>query len=666
MRKLTGVLVALLGLLAGAAPAHAEDVTVTTLDFDVRVGENTCAIVGDLYRPASASAAHPAPALLATNGFGGSKDDQAKAARFYAERGYVVLSYSGLGFGGSTCKISLDDPDADGRAASQLVTFLGGGSAARDGTRIDYVRRDAVGSDGKPHDADPRVGMFGFSYGGGIQFAVASVDPRVDALVPGDTWNDLSYSLAPNNAGVRSGVTSQIPGAVKSEWLSLLFAAGVESGGARADNDPSRLAGCPNFTDAICTGVTRALSTGTPSAETIALLQHASVAHYIDRINVPVLLLQGQLDTLFNLQESVATYRALKAQGTPVKLAWMQSGHSGITTDEDQLQKLQGQVAQQVAAWLDHYVAGVGPAPALDFSFYRDWTGKPSTDPAAWASAPAYPLGTATELRLSGKDQLVGAGASVVAGSADLVTPGAGAPTSYTETSSQAQTQPVIDAPGSTVRFDAAPVSAPIDIVGSATARLHLRSAADEVVLFVKLYDVAPDGTIDLPRRLISPIRVPGGDRTVDVELPAIVHRLPAGHHLALVIAGGDAAYRGSASPTAVTVVTDPSAPSTLTVPTAQEGTDYGASPPATARACTSRRVVTAHLPARLRRRALAVTVRVPGRPARRLGRTAARRALPIDLRGLSVATVRVRLDVRVAGRRTVKLVRRYKVCGAR
>ena len=108
-----------------------------------------------------ADKAHPAPAILTTNGFGGSKDGQAAMARAYAKRGYVVLSYSGLGFGGSTCKITLDDRDYDGKAGSRLITFLGGGKAATDGTTIDYVRRDKQARDGKVHDIDVRVSQKG-------------------------------------------------------------------------------------------------------------------------------------------------------------------------------------------------------------------------------------------------------------------------------------------------------------------------------------------------------------------------------------------------------------------------------------------------------------------------------------------------------------------------
>jgi ABC-2 type transport system ATP-binding protein len=71
---------------AAAAPAVAKApaYTVTTLDFHVTIpnqavggtGTQACLIVGDLYRPASASKTHRVPVILTTNGFGGSKADQ--------------------------------------------------------------------------------------------------------------------------------------------------------------------------------------------------------------------------------------------------------------------------------------------------------------------------------------------------------------------------------------------------------------------------------------------------------------------------------------------------------------------------------------------------------------------------------------------------------------
>lgn len=113
---------------ASAAPV-AGSYASQTLHFKVSVGSNrtqTCDIVGLLFTPSSATSRNRVPAILTTNGFGGSDADQVPFAEKEAALGYVVLSYSGLGFGGSGCKITLDDPDYDGQAASQLVSYLGG------------------------------------------------------------------------------------------------------------------------------------------------------------------------------------------------------------------------------------------------------------------------------------------------------------------------------------------------------------------------------------------------------------------------------------------------------------------------------------------------------------------------------------------------------------
>src|SRR5689334_17783256 len=92
---LTGVALALAGV---ASPASADDdYTTQTLHFAVKTGpsdDKVCDIVGDLYLPADASPTAPVPAILTTNGFGGSKDDQKGAGIALAKRGYAVLSYS--------------------------------------------------------------------------------------------------------------------------------------------------------------------------------------------------------------------------------------------------------------------------------------------------------------------------------------------------------------------------------------------------------------------------------------------------------------------------------------------------------------------------------------------------------------------------------------------
>lgn len=53
----------------------------------------------------------------------------------------------------------------------------------------------------------------------------------------------------------------------------------------------------------------------------------------------------------------------------------------------------------------------------------------------------------------------------------------------------------------------------------------------------------------------------------VTIELPAIVHRFAPGHRLAVVLAGGDLAYRGATLPQPVTLQTGPGRVQQLTLP---------------------------------------------------------------------------------------------------
>jgi ABC-2 type transport system ATP-binding protein len=145
------------------------------------------------------------------------------------------------------------------------------------------------------------------------------------------------------------------------------------------------------------------------------------------------------------------------------------------------------------------------------------------------------------------------------------------------EISAVDQSRPVFDPPGTAISFASAALDSPVDVVGSPRVTVRLdsptASAAEattdgRLVVYAKLYDVGPDGTtVELPRRLISPVRVADVDAPISIELPGIVHRFEVGHRLALVLAGGDLAYRGSNARHAVTLTVDPDAPQTLVLP---------------------------------------------------------------------------------------------------
>jgi predicted acyl esterase len=599
------------GLAAIATPASAADIVPRNLTITVtHLGpeDRTCHIDADLYVPDGVTAASPAPALLVTNGFGGDKTDQADLAQGFGEQGYVTLSYTGIGFiDNDNCPITLDDVEHDGAAASQLIRFLGGDPTIEatddaDGqpVHVDQVVRED-GPTGTLHD--PQVGMTGGSYGGQIQFAAAGYErrhgtDRLDAIVPLITWNDLSYSLAPDNGGLpqgtaRSGsVSSSGTGVFKYQWASLFTTVGVGDGAADATallnpaNAPNLLNNCGNFEPEVCRALAEVGTLGYPSQATIAFLRSNSVASYMSDVRVPTLLGQGQADTLFNLQESVATYTALKRQGTPVSLTWQSWGHSDQTRQPGELdmrhpaQSLQGRMA---LAWFDHYVRGIGTAPPQNFSYFRDWVFQATHDiTRAYATAPSYPVGKEQTFYLSGastpgKDGALVTKSNQVRSGASSYSNLAPVGPNYTETSGVDQSRPVTDPPGSAIRFATTPLAKPMDVVGSARLTVQLSAPsvaltqgagpAGQLVAYAKLYDVGPDGAIELPHRVISPVRVADVTKPLTIELPGIVHRFAAEHRLVVVLAGGDMAYRGSTAPQPVTLTTGGGRTQQLTVP---------------------------------------------------------------------------------------------------
>ncbi|NYG07510.1 ABC-2 type transport system ATP-binding protein [Phycicoccus badiiscoriae] len=594
---------------AAAAPALGTVDTYTGLKFTVPAGTNdlgqpqTCTIDADLYKPHSASPSARVPAILTTNGFGGSKADQAGLGEAFAKRGYAVLSYTGLGFPNSGCKISLDDPAVDGVAASSLVTFLGGGGSAA------YTSSQVGGTTGgpgtlgvdftvldNPATHDPRLGMIGGSYGGQIQFATAAVDSRVDTLVPLITWNDLRYSLAPNNTSFTSGVTyaGSVPGTEKLGWTDLFFGVGIADGLQGAAIDPTRNVGCPNFVLEAC-GAKATLDTlGYPTPTTYQLTDRVSVGHYIDKVRIPTFLIQGENDTLFNLQEAAATYRSLKARGVPVTMAWQSWGHSGGTGSNSGAAPgeldLSGQhiedtyLGLRIKNWFDHYLKRAAVSTGPTFAYFRDWVGYTGSAAPAYASSSTYPVGTRKALYLSSANELVSSKSAILPGSTSWSNPGGGAAASYTEISGLEGRVPLpsglttpFDTPGTFGAWSTPAQSTPLTIVGAPTLDVRFDSPAvaltqsagpsGQLQVFAKLYDVAPDGTKTLVHKLISPVRVADVTQPVHIELPAIVHRVAAGHRIELVLASTDAAYKNAYAVQPVTVHASPLTPATLSLP---------------------------------------------------------------------------------------------------
>lgn len=535
------------GSAAAAVPvdAHAEprDVTVTPLWFDVATGPDgahRCTIEGDLYRPPGASAATPVPAILSTNGFGTSKNVLAGTGAMLAAQGYAALMYSGLGFGGSTCKVSLDNPEWDGRAAQQLVSFLGGatGIAYTDpalkvpAASIDFIQADQRGASGQRLDHDPRVGMLGGSYGGAVQFAAAATDPRIDTIVPMITWNDLSYSLSPDGAVGPAGRSTGGTGATKSTWATAFAAMGGLSPGVKGYlADPSRALPCPNLADAVCPALGASLAQGFAGAEETAFLQSTSVTDYIDRVRVPVLLMQAQHDTLFDLQEATATYRGLKERGVEVSMIWHYLGHAGGDPrpgefDEKAPDRETQYLVSRYLDWFDRHLKGEPVPSAPEFSWYRDWVSYTGSSEPAYGTAPSLDdAATLTSFPLNPGAQPLHSGPDA--------------------------------SPQKAVTWTSEPLAGHLEQVGAPQVTLNVSgasaaTAADGAVMFVTVHDLAPDGTAvrvgnTVPTRVTS-------DTILDVTVPGAVHRFEPGHRLQVTVAGATDGFRSGLVPRDVSV----------------------------------------------------------------------------------------------------------------
>ncbi|MCI4063009.1 alpha/beta fold hydrolase [Micromonospora sp. R77] len=528
-----------------------------------------------LYLPADASATRKVPAVLLAHGFGGTKESVRPDAEDLVERGYAVLTWTARGFGRSGGEIHLDNPDYEVRDAQRLLDRL----AARPD-----IRTDAAG--------DPRVGVVGGSYGGGLALLLAAQDPRVDAIVPMITWNDLSRAFLPESTG-----KPPTEGVFKKGWAGIFFGGGGSAGsgpagvsggtagqpeGAPASAGPpsprpgggpgtgsGRAPGgaadpsCGRFAADVCAAYLRIATTGRADQAAVDLLRRSSPAGVLDRIKAPTLLVQGEADTLFPLAEADANARGIAAAGTPVRVAWFTGGHdggSGPTSDSDRVKFL-------TAQWLDHYVKGDGPAPGDGFTFSRI-AGFDALDRGLVATGyrtadyPGVDGDTRREVEVTGPGQAI---ANPPNGNPAAISsvPFAGALGSLLDGVAG-------DIPGQHARFESAPLDDAVDVVGSPTVRLRAASATGEAVLFVKLYDVDPQGAATLPDGLVAPVRLTGLPRTVDaaqpvtVTLPAIVRRVEAGHRLRIVVATADQAYAGPAEPAVYTVA----AAGPLTVPT--------------------------------------------------------------------------------------------------
>ena len=489
-----------------------------------------------LYLPTTA----PAPAILLAHGFGGDKTDLDTQARDLARAGYVVLTYSARGFGKSGGLVHLDAPAFEVADASKLVDYL---------ATQESVRKDS--------DGDPRVGVAGSSYGGGLALLLAGTDRRIDAVGADITWNSLQRALFPNGAATG-------PGVFKKLWAGYLFQAAHGTG----PTDPS----CGKFAPDICAAYQRAAQSGTPDAAMSALLRASSPASVLASITAPTLLIQGEQDSLFPLTEADANARGIAAHGTPVKVIWRSGGHDGRNQSDDVRLAFQG--------WFDARLRGKD-SQSTPFQFAVRGAGLSAASgrtisqtrqvDAGYPGIDGHPTLTET-VTIQGRPQQISAPAGGNPAAVSVLPQLGNALDAVQGAGASNPLQSISSLSGQVARFASDPLPDRMLVAGASTVRLVVTAATTtDAILFIGLHDVGSDSDV-LPSGLVSPVRLtgllPGAAREVTLTLPSVVRLIAAGHRVVLTVATTDLAYRLPADPRTYTVALAGGSTQPLTVAT--------------------------------------------------------------------------------------------------
>ena len=461
-------------------PGIASDWTITSFD--------EAKIRAHWFPTSDATTQHRVPTVLMGPGWGMGGETKNTSGllggspiNHVNDAGYNVLTWDPRGFGQSTGTIEVDSANYEGRDVSRLIDWV----ATQTGVEL-----DARG--------DPRMGMVGGSYGGGIQFTTAAEDCRVDAIVPEIAWHSLATSLDKANTA-------------KTGWSDLLYAAAPKSH--------------------LDTHITQAYDDGNATG----LINAADRQWFVDRgpgnlvkrVKIPTLIIQGTVDTLFTLDEGIANYQILRANGVPVHMVWFCGGHGICLTDQGDPTFVQ----RLTLSWLDRWVKR---NPSVKTGAVVDIIDQKGSRYAA----DNYPVPSTMSISASGSGalQLVGTGGAgpvvLPAGNTDPLGPFAD---KITPAKANNAVNVAIHAP-----------ARPSLIVGAPELTLTYHGTVGPGTTPTRVFAQLVDNSSSLVLgNQITPVDVTldGQSHTTTVPLEVVVHAVTPGHPLTLQLVATTVAY---------------------------------------------------------------------------------------------------------------------------
>ena len=355
------------------APVVATPVAGSSSDYDIVSFDGTK--IRAHWFPRAGAAGTKSPTVLKGPGWGSPGDTNTAGSGYglFGDlsihalnlAGYNVLTWDPRGFGQSSGTIETDSADFEGRDVERLIDWV----AAQPGVQLDGP-------------GDPRLGMVGASYGGGIQLVTAAIDCRVDAIVPQIAWHSLSLSLYEAHT-------------VKQGWGDLLYYRGRRSLARPAHHQRAHRQATPPACSTPPTG--SGSSTGARATWCATSTSRRSSS-------------RGRSTRSSRSRRRSPTSGSCKVAGVPTAMLWMCSGHGVCLTNPGDAQ-LPGNDA---IAWLDRYVKDDTQAKVVPRFEYVDQNGVehtadkfplPASDPIVANGTGSLTLVAGGRLRTGARDR---------------------------------------------------------------------------------------------------------------------------------------------------------------------------------------------------------------------------------------------------------------------
>ncbi|WP_042161048.1 Xaa-Pro dipeptidyl-peptidase [Streptomyces lydicamycinicus] len=392
----------------------------------------------------------------------------------------------------------------------------------------------------------------------------------------GKSW-DATIANGVAATGVK-GLKTIVPIAGISSWYDYYFAKGAPL----YDSGPDSLADVVDSPDARkrCAAVQKKLADGAPrTGDWTRLWRERDYVRHADRVRASVLLVHGMQDLNVRTRHAGQWWDALARHGVERKIWLSQTGHV------DPFDYRRSAWVKTLHHWFDHYLLG------YDNGIERTPMADIERSPGTWSTDPQWPApGTApTTLRPRG-------GTAPGVGLLGTRKAPQGATETFTDDPklSEADWAAAVDAPtAAKAGFRTRPLRAPLRLSGSGTVTVTVTPSTSTAHLSAVLVDLGPDtirdyaadgeGITTLDRRTCwgagttgdtgcfketaadtrkvahtvfsrgwadlgnyadahkgRPL-TPGKPYTLTLDLAASDHLVPAGHRLALLVAGTDA-----------------------------------------------------------------------------------------------------------------------------